>query len=195
MEGLRCHQTFIALKLHFTSNYDYFKYAGKTRKIDESKLAARKDFFTYRRLERKYKDELENFIVANMIHGGVNWIGDLNSMDAERNYEEWKRRKESLHYLIGLDVMKMADEDPNTLFRAKGGNHPKALRMYLGKKIDIETLIGLNEVLKFQPVWDKNIKEPLVWPEVSNLMNKYTPFIRNILSKDQLRQIIEDQLT
>lgn len=195
MEGMMAHQLFVALKLHFTTNYDYFKYGGKTRKINESKFQNRRDLFTYIRLERRYKENLEGFIVSNMARGGINWVGDLNTTNAEHIYDDWKRRMESLHYLIELDVIAMSEENTSTLFKAIGGNHPLALRMYLGNKIAIETLIGLNEVLHFQQIWDKKIPETVVWPDVSKLMNKYTPFIKSKISKDQMRQIIEEKLT
>lgn len=79
------YQTFAALKLHFTSKYDYFLYNAKTlqsKNFDANKFAMRRDYFHYKKIER-YKDELINFIVSNMICGKITWIGDLITLELE----------------------------------------------------------------------------------------------------------------
>lgn len=191
MEGMRGYQSFNALKLHFTGDYDYFKYHGKIKSISEEKLANRKDHFHFRKLERKYKDELENFIVANLMTNTVKWVGDLITIKAEKNYAEWKNKQTQLMELIKEDLKKLpgpASENWDIV----GNNHPPILRMYLGNKIMIETLIATNEVLGFIPIWNKKISETVIWPDVSRLMQKYRPFLQ--LNKNEIRQLMKEVL-
>ena len=57
-EGFDAYKVYLALKQHFTSNYDYFKYNGKVRAGEESFLK-RNDRFFFRKLSKKYdKEEL-----------------------------------------------------------------------------------------------------------------------------------------
>ena len=60
-EGFDAYKTYLAIKQHFTSGYDYFKYNGKVKAKIESFLK-RKDKFFFRKLQKRYdKDELVEF--------------------------------------------------------------------------------------------------------------------------------------
>ena len=52
-EGFDAYKTYLALKRHFTSDYDYFKYNGKVRAGVESFLK-RNDKFFFRKLITSY---------------------------------------------------------------------------------------------------------------------------------------------
>ena len=66
-EGFEAYKTYLALKRHFTSDYNYFKYNGKIRASEESFLR-RNDRFFFRKLSKKYnKEELVDFYVSNFI--------------------------------------------------------------------------------------------------------------------------------
>ena len=57
----------LALKLHFSSDYDYFKYNGKTNATQQS-FEKRKDRFRFSKLARKLEDPLLiEFFVSNII--------------------------------------------------------------------------------------------------------------------------------
>ena len=51
-------QMFLALKLHFTTKYDYFKYNGKTR-ADVQGVQYRRDKWNYVKIAKKYEDNLQ----------------------------------------------------------------------------------------------------------------------------------------
>lgn len=179
MEGLKAYNLFTALKLHFTTDYDFFRYNGKTRAISESALTTHKAYHHFRRLERRYSKDLEGFIVSNMVYNEVKWPGDLVTPEAEKIYRDWKKVSESLKYNIRQELMFIAEDARmyHEIFKSDGG-HPKLLKYYLGKKISIETLIAMNEALGFVPYWTKNIRDTIVWPDVLRLMGKYRPFLR-----------------
>ena len=77
MEGMKAYQRYQALRLHFTTDYDFIKYGGKIRQISAESFMKRKDIFFFQRLERRYKDEeLTEYFVANFVsRSGVKWIG------------------------------------------------------------------------------------------------------------------------
>ena len=65
--GFEAYAMFHALKLHFTSKYDYVKYSGKTN-VTKDQFMLRKDKFQFYKLSRKYKrDELFGFFVGQVM--------------------------------------------------------------------------------------------------------------------------------
>src|SRR5688572_10536626 len=107
MEGLQAYNCIMSMNLHFRDDkYNYFKYNGKTKTIAETRLKIRKDYDHLRRLERRYKDNLPDFILANILADNLGWAGDLVTPAAEAIYKNWKKRQESLKYTIKQDLLK-----------------------------------------------------------------------------------------
>lgn len=194
MEGMRAYQEYVALKLHFTRDkYDYFKYMGKVRSVNESSFEIRKDVFHFRKLERRYKDDLTDFYVANMSQGkGVKWVGDLITIEAEKTYVDWKRHMESITYLFKQDMQTIADscENVEKAWRTDG-SHPEVLRLFLGSKVKLESLVLADRILGFHDIWDARITDTVVWPDVSRRMRKYAPFVKADVTtiKKTMRQV------
>ena len=68
MNDYETYEKYVALKLHFTSEYDYFRYNGKTSVTPKS-FDVRKDKFHFKRLATKYDDStIIEYFVANFIH-------------------------------------------------------------------------------------------------------------------------------
>jgi len=204
MEGLRAYQKYLAIKLHFTTDYDYFKYGGKSKSASPSSFEKRKDVFFFRKIERRYSDEeLTEYFVANFVSKNTGrWIGELASLQSERVYDQWKKRMESFSYLFKEDMEKIK-EQANTCFLSTNpadmwtvdndthhNMHPEVLCMYLGNKISLESLIAANRVLKFVPIWDRTIGEDFIWPDISKSIKKYDAFLR--LDEKNLRNIMKE---
>lgn len=193
MEGMHAYQTFIALKLHFTTDsYDYIKYNGKTRPITEEALKKRKDYNHLRRVERKYADNIVDYIVANFVSGQSGlWTTNFSSLQCEKNYVDWKQRHSEFPKLFKADLAKISAEWNKSLQVVNGG-HPPLLKQYLGKKIYIETVIAMNEILNFLPYWDKQIQDTIIWADVSRMIKKYRPFVKFNLTevKSIMREVL-----
>ena len=175
MTDYEAYQNYLALKLHFGGEYDYFKYNGKVSATLES-FGKRKDKFKFVRLSNKLSDpQILDYYLANF-KVGKEWIGDFN----QKNWTEHKKVNQSLQYCYENDIEKLLTtaENFDILFRCDNGNHPKLIKAYLGKKINLETLIILEKVLQFREIFDKKITETFIWPKVSRLINKYEPFIK-----------------
>jgi hypothetical protein len=155
----------------------------------------RKDTFFFRKIERRYNDqELTDFFVSNFVDNNkTKWIGELSNIDAEKTYANWKKRIQSFSYMFEQDLLIAKDKlhtgNPAELWESVSGAHPEILKLYLGKKISIETLIGSNIVLNYLPKWDREIKDTVIWPNVSKSIRKYEPFIHT--NKKDLIKIIK----
>jgi hypothetical protein len=194
MNSFEVYQKYLALKLHFSSpSYDYFKYAGKVA-VKRETFQARNDKYYFDKLRNKYKEEeIESFLVANLMKEPNTWVGRLLEQQAHDRFLDYQKRQQSMSYLFEqeLEVVKCAiTESFDALFRCKGNEHPKLLRMVLVKDISVETLIIMNEVLNFFPHWNKNITENYVWPRLRQRCERYKSFFAKNLDKDKYRSIM-----
>ena len=164
---------YLALKKHFTSNYDFIKYNGKVKASQDS-FENRKDKYHFYKLSKR--EDAKNFILANMLHDPGLWIGNLFNEDADQIYNDWKKKQESLSYYFKQDINKLDDDFDSNLI-SDDGQHPKLLRLYLSKQINIETLIMINEVTKVFDYWDKKLVDKILWPDIKNKCIKYKPFL------------------
>jgi hypothetical protein len=185
MTPFEAYQTFLAIKQHFNTSYDYFKYGGKV-KAPLNSFESRRDKFYFQKLAR-HRD-LHGLLVANFIDRDVKWVGDLISDESEAVYKEWKKRSESLTYTVTQELDQLSD-DFISFFRVKDGQHPPLLVLFKQKKISIETLAILNNLLSFFEIWDKKIYDPVVWPSIRTRVIKYQPFIH--YDKSKLKKVVK----
>ena len=181
MEAFDAYQHYLSMILHFERDaYDYFKYNGKTN-ATFSAFEKRKDGFHFTKLTRKLSDDqIVEYYVANFIRG-KKWIGDFD----KRNWTQHKKVIQSVEYNFENDFEKLLTnaEKFDILFKCDNGNHPKLVKAYLGKKISLETLVILEKLLQYRQKFDNQIIDPYVWPEVSQLMRKYEPFLKVNIKK------------
>lgn len=177
MEAFEAYQLYLSLKRHFTpgSNYDYFKYNGKTN-ATKSSFDTRHDKYSFHKLSKRADPKY--FLISNFIDHGYNiWIGDLvTDSRYDDSYKKWLKRKESISYTFKEEFNQIAHSLDDHL-KVKDGQYPKLLELYIRKKISIETIIILNNILNFLPKWNKNIVDVALWPDIYNTCVQYTPFI------------------
>jgi hypothetical protein len=183
LNALDAYQTYLAVKQHFAdTSYNYFKYNGKIR-VNATTFYARKDRFFFERLARRFdgkSEELRNYY-ASILSAHPNYIiNDLVGPKAEEQYKKWKGHQESLSYNFKQDISKIADGYRGTfdgLFKCPGGQHPILLNLYTNSEIAIETLIGFDILLECFKRWNKEIDDPIVWPDIFTFCQRYRPFL------------------
>jgi hypothetical protein len=182
-----------SLKLHFTSDsYDYFKYHGKTN-VSSATFLKRKDKYTFYKLSRKYTvEELRDFYVANFLECDK-WVGDM-AKDGEEVYKKWQKIQQSLTYTFENDTMfLLADgNSPDTMLEVKPNSFPLLMGMVQMKQVALETLVILNDILKFFPMWDKKIDDDIIWPDFKLKCEKYTPFLH--YDKNKFKEILKEKI-
>lgn len=180
-EGFNAYKLYLAVKNHFTTNYDFFKYNGKVNAKEDSFLKRRDKFF-FAKLQRKYNnDQLKDLFVSNFADGEDFWIGNVLTQKAESVYTEWKARQMKLSYILEQDLKFLLDYynernlDFNSLFVMENG-HPILLQCVLRNDIYVETMIIIDRVLNYSRRWNKVLDDP-VWTEFKKRMDKYSPFV------------------
>jgi hypothetical protein len=189
VNGYDLYGLYQAIKLHFTSeNYNFFQYDGKTR-VSIDAFQKRRDKFLFHRLARKYRDdEMVPFLVANFVSSDNNWTKSLLEEEAEQTYRDWKRRTDSMSRIYEDDLRKICPEPKefNKLFEVKDGQLPKLLVALLQKEVTIETLVILNNIFRFIPIWDKKISDDIIYPKISRKVRKYGAFLNVNVDKYKL---------
>ena len=183
-EGINAYKTYLAIRNHFNTDYDYFKYNGKIKVSDDSFLK-RRDKFWFAKLERRYSSsELVYFFVANFLDDNSSWSGSLVGSESEKKYLEWRKHIESLKYNFKNECKKIKDEMEkkdklfDEMFLVVEGNHPDLLRWYLGKHISLETFTIFNGILNFIKQWTLDLKEDIIYNSVRDLTLNYKPFLQ-----------------
>jgi hypothetical protein len=188
MNPFEAYQKYLAMKQHFTQKgYDYFKYNGKTN-ASVTSFETRKDKYYFHKLSKK--DDVENFLMVNLIDNPHIWIGELFDEKAEAQYLNWKKKQESLSYIFKTELNAL-HEDLNKNFEVQDGQHPYILKQYLRKNISLETFVIVDDVLKFAKYFNKNIEDTIIWPGVEMKMIKYRAFLK--YDKFKMRKILKEK--
>jgi hypothetical protein len=193
--GFAAFAMFHALKLHFTSDsYDYIKYNGKTN-VTKTTFSTRKDKYSFYRLSRKFGlTELKDYYVANFLVNDVQWVGDIIGPDSEEIYKKWQKRIQSLTYTFESDIIKLLDrvDVPNELLMVRKNEFPLLMQCAQQGDITIETLIILDDIMNFFPMWQKEIYDDIVWPNFKMKCQKYKAFLH--YDKEKFKQILKEKI-
>ncbi len=193
-EPFEAYKIYVACKLHFESpTYDYFKYNGKTS-VNAKSFFARRDKFFFAKAIRKYDvNELKYFYACNFAHHGTKWIGALAEETADETYKKFKGLLESFTYRFKNDIDRLVSEnDFKSLFTVEDGQHPKLVKALLHDEIPLEVFIVLNRYIGFMPKFNKEITDPIMWPEISRKVTKYNPFIT--VNNEKIKEALKDCL-
>mgnify|MGYP001208259350 FL=1 len=176
MEAYDAYKIYHALKLHFTSDYDYNKYNGKAN-VSVDSFLKRNDRPFFGRVSRKYKDDTKDFFISNFIVNPKGWVGNFN----DENYLNWKKRNQSLKYNYKSELVELFHRVStfDEIFH-NGSQHPLLLKQFMAKKLSIETVAILESLLGFCDRFDKQIEENIVWPDRKKLILNYS----NLLTID-----------
>lgn len=166
---------YLALKRHFTTDYDFFKYNGKVRSSQQAFENRKDKFFFYKLSKRK---DAKEFILANMIAEPTLWVGDmLDNERAEQIFQEWEKRQQSLSHVFQNDLSELK-EDFNSNILVKDGQHPYLLKLYNMRRVNVETLVIIDDLVGNFSYWEKKIADPIIFPSINRFVGKVRPFIK-----------------
>jgi hypothetical protein len=174
MQPIDVYLMYCAMKAHFgKTDYNFIKYGGKSR-VPRNSFFKRKDRYFFVKLSKKYKteNEIRNYFIANFMMEQRGYVANFN----DENYEKWQNRQNNFHDIFTNEIQPMI-QDFNSLFEIKKSEHPKLMKEYLGKRISLETLIILDELVEYSKKWNEHLKDDLLWPDLKKLMNNYKWFL------------------
>lgn len=169
----------MAIKLHFTSEkYDVFEMGGRVSG-SRATFERRNDRGLFEKLARKFKTDQEfiQFLVANFAYGHKNVV---YSSESDEYYETWLKRKESRtrHFQMELDSiinhLEMNRLSSDKLYSVDDGM-PELLKLYLGGKVSIETMVILQNFEDYLSKWEPLI---MLWHDSFLTIRKCTGFVK-----------------
>ena len=194
--GFDVFKTYLAVKNHFTTDYDYNKYGGRVTAKLES-FTKRPDSYFFHKLSKRYNErDILDYFVSNFAVDGNKWVGNLLNNEGTENYTKYRKYKESFDYHFRNDLVAIRNDFDNRgiLFNdgfiVHSGQHPRVLRLHIQRRIHIQTTIILDSILSFSKIWDKEITEKVVWPKIAYTLAKLRPFV--IYNETQAKLIMKD---
>ena len=189
MDSYQVYRLYLSLRLHFTRpDFDITK-SRKGVKVSREAFLKRKDLFALRKLaETKTKTEIIDFLVANFVSG--NQWGGVFDTEANEVYAEWQTRMQKLGYTFKQDIQTLyADGDP---FEVINGQHPTVLKLYLGKKISLESIAILAKIGIIDNTDYSSLSNDFIWNDFAHLVKKYKPFVK--IDKDHYIRQLEQEI-
>mgnify|MGYP001054424507 FL=1 len=194
--GFEVFKTYLAVKNHFTSDYDYFKYGGRVTAKLES-FTKRSDRYFFHKLSKRYNErDILDYFVSNFAVDSHKWIGSVINNEGAENFTKFRKYKDGFDYHFRNDCVAIRNDlDSRSIlfndgFNVVSGQHPRILRLLLRKKIHLQTAIILDTTLSFSKVWDKEITEKVVWPKIKHTLNKLRPFV--MYNETQVKLIMKE---
>jgi hypothetical protein len=184
MDALETFQKYVAIKLHFQSSYDYFKYQGKVRTATPKAFETRKDKYYFHKLSKK--ENLELFLASVFLTKRDVWVGNLFDEECQEIYIQTLKRIQSMEYTFTSDMSKF--ESLNDALNVSNGEYPKLLKEYQRGNICHETLVILNEQLGIFEYWSSAITDNFLWPTIRNKLEKYSRFVQ--YDKEKFKRIL-----
>ena len=193
MDGFKAYRYYLALKLHFTSEkFNVFENRGNVKGSREA-FEARNDRYIFEKMARKIGNDRDiiQFFVANFAYGNESAI--YAGQEADDNLAEWNRRKQSITKIFIDDLASLLTYveinklPTSSIFDFNFNEYPAALRLFLGGKISIETLVIVNELDHIVEHWLDNPTVQHIWSNELLRIKKLIGFVK--YDKEKLRKI------
>ena len=149
MNGYSVWKIHRAVKMHFTSKYDLFKYGGKFVRDDIGSFGKVRRKAMYEAISSKFEKPYAavEYFVSNIIYTSSDESFTVTAWD---NNKKWIRQKESLPKLIS-DDLDMIDLDTDLV----GDDLPNLLRLIVAGKIMPQTACAIDANIPFLHSWKK----------------------------------------
>ena len=97
-------------------------------------------------------------------------------------------------YTFESDIIKLLEKvnNPNELLVVEKNKFPLLMQCAQQGDIAIETLIILDDLMNFFPMWEKEIYDDIVWPNFKIKCVKYKPFLS--YDKVKFKQILKEKI-
>ena len=182
MKPSEVYNKYRAIKQHFTSGYDYFKYHGKFRNADLNK---RNDAWVFTNLARALQDkDVEGFFVAHMLENPNMWVGEMTRSEIFPNYKKKMLQlkqyfKEDVRTILAFCEREGIEFED--VFKINAETYPTIIKLVKQGYIQLETYILFNRMMNLQPHYDKHYEGNIMMEDFSKLVRNYAPFLGHIV--------------
>lgn len=174
--ALQVYKCYVALKAHFTQNYDIIKYKGHTKNISKETLEKRNDkaFF---HVVSKRNDPFE-FVLSALLQNNHTSISNTLSEELEQYHQERMKRINSLSYTVEIEIKSLPLGIKLSVCVPGYKSHPRLFIGHLKGNISLETLTVVGKVLDLWDIWEKKLSDDPLIVEKRFQCEKYEPFLK-----------------
>lgn len=181
MNGFEAYKIFSAVRLHFTTDYDFFKYNGKVSCSPEA-FNLRKDKYLFHKIakytlvDKHIKDwDIPYFFAVNFFNSRDQWVRAFIQPKAKDLFLTWKFHQGTRLKNFQSDLDKIS-KNFRHLIISDNGQYPELLNMVFRKEIEEDTLLILDKYMHFLDSWNNKIGDDFVWGVFRDRMIKFRPF-------------------
>ena len=193
IEPERVKEIFLALKLHFNSNYNYLKYQGKTR----SAPIRANEVWHINKIRNKLRTEeyVFTFFLYNMMNdfwktGNFgSYIGAYANSESVTVWANWRTWLERPYDNILRDLEKLSGHSLRQLIDP-ADSHPIIIKRAMGREIHLNTIALLYRDLKLKNYWLNNA-DPVLENFVSTI-DKYQCFLE--VEQGLIKKVLDETL-
>jgi hypothetical protein len=147
MDAYKAYRYYLAIKLHFTTDkFNVFANHGAV-KYSRERFNNRNDRYIFDKLSRKFKSDKEyiHFLACNYMYGNPDVV--YSGQEAEDNYIEYTRIKQSITKIFSDDtnIILRELEKTNSDLNFTNNQLPIIITLYLSNKIKLESLRILDD--------------------------------------------------
>ena len=185
VKAINAYRMYLAVKLHFmTDKYNITESKDHIR-VSKQKFDERNQYNLYEKFANKFdnKQQMAQYLIANFAYGA--WGNTdivFGTAEADSNYKEWNKRKESITQVFKNDLSKIRlnFETNNMKFlpdlESKFPSVPQLFQMFLGNHITIETLVIIDSIHPYLDNWKHNLGK-LFEDDIRRII-KVKPFVK-----------------
>jgi hypothetical protein len=136
-------------------------------------------------------------MVSNFAYGHDNMIFAIE--EANEYYLEWQKRKQSITRVFKDDLNTIELESQKNalsldqIINFTLNEYPSIIKLYLGKKISIESISILNDLLAFIPKWKQNKSGMLILETDIRRIEKVKGFVK--YEQERIKPIFNEFIT
>tara|TARA_Y200000002_G_C22658479_1_gene654596 strand:- start:781 stop:1368 length:588 start_codon:yes stop_codon:yes gene_type:complete len=188
--GYLAYLKYLALQRHFTSNYDYHKFAGKVKASTDA-YQKRNDMFSFEKITKIINaEDIEDFYVSHFITDPKCWIKNMN----KSTFEEWTNKLRRMPQLFKEDLEYIKEVGPSKMLAASHDSIPLIHDKVLKGEINLESVVLLDRIHSYLEKHEKMVDLPFVWPDYIKKVKNYKPFLLNKLEYKYYEDIARDVL-
>lgn len=185
MDGFDAYKLFSGIRNHFTTDYDYIKYNGKTN-VSLASYNRRKDRFMFDKLARCTDARLR--IVCAMAEG-ITWVGDVAGDPGASAQTKHQKYLDATTYHFKQELNGLP-QPLSVLVGSSKGQSPKLAQLYFQKKVALETLVLIDTLVDFVSIWKDNCKSDPLMQKLITLICKYRAFL--VHDRDKIKQVFTE---
>lgn len=150
MNQFEAYKLYSALRMHFTTDYDFFKYHGKVnRSIEKYKALSAKERRAYQAIaEKQYP---KTYLVGNFLFNPKNFVLDFS----KDYYLTYRKYLDNGEYTFKKELIPVANHI-STLFVTESNGLPRILNLYINGNVSIFFLSIFQHLLHWTKTIDNN---------------------------------------